>query len=185
MSSSSISGFAKPMPDLPRRTWPEIRSLVASKYAPSLDDRPGLPELYAVLGNAPPMLSAWLDFAWDLRYEPRSPRALRELVILLAGLRLEAPYCITAHLRMAAEAGVCAEQVEDLPRWASSSAYDATERACLRLADAMLTRAVTGSEIDDVRRLLDDEQAIEIVLTVAFYMMVAPVTTTLRLTPGK
>ena len=38
--------------------------------------------LYRVLANAPPMLKIWVDFAYAVRRECKTPRSLRELMIL-------------------------------------------------------------------------------------------------------
>lgn len=37
--------------------------------------------LYRALANAPDVLDAWLRFAWSLRDDCTTPRALRELMI--------------------------------------------------------------------------------------------------------
>jgi len=41
-----------------------------------------VPNLYRVIGHAPPMLRAWLDFAWPLRLQAKTSRRIRELLIL-------------------------------------------------------------------------------------------------------
>ena len=41
-----------------------------------------LPNLYRVIGASPDMLKAWIDFAWSLRLDAKTPRGLRELMIM-------------------------------------------------------------------------------------------------------
>ncbi|SNQ45268.1 putative Carboxymuconolactone decarboxylase [Frankia canadensis] len=142
-----------------------------------------LPMLYRVLGNSPTLLSAWLDVAWALRFESTSPRALREIAILLVGHRLEAPYCIGAHVRMAREAGVSAAEIEAVPAWSTSEVFNAQQRAVLGLTEAMLGQHVGGDTLSLVTDLFGPEQTIELVLTIAFYQMVASTTKTLDLAP--
>ena len=52
-----------------------------------------VPNLYRVLGHAPRMLRAWLDFAWPLRLHAQADRRIRELLILrgaqVSGTRYE------------------------------------------------------------------------------------------------
>jgi AhpD family alkylhydroperoxidase len=161
----------------------QLLGRLTTKYSDQVTAMDPFPPLYGTLGNSPPMLSAWLDFAWTLRYEPISDRGLRELLILLVGSRRSAPYCIAAHLRMATAEGVEQEKIDAVSRWREASCYSPTERACLDLADAMLAGEATDQHVAAVVELLDEERAIEVVLTVGFYMMVAAVTTTLDLQP--
>jgi AhpD family alkylhydroperoxidase len=162
----------------------QLAGRLTSKYADDVLAMDPLSVLYGTLGNSPPMLSAWVDFAWTLRYEPIADRALRELLILLVGSRRSAPYCINAHLRMAAEEGVEQEKIDALTHWSAASCYSPTERACLDLADAMLSGSASDQHLAAVVEVLDEERAIEVVLTVGFYIMVAAVTTTLDLHPA-
>ena len=41
-----------------------------------------VPNLYRVIGHSPPLLRAWLDFAWPLRLHAKTSRRIRELLIL-------------------------------------------------------------------------------------------------------
>jgi 4-carboxymuconolactone decarboxylase len=166
----------------------DIYPRVTSRYrdlAFALNGDRGLPLLYAVLGNSPAMLSSWLDFAWSLRYEPKSARSLRELAILLVGHRLAAPYCVSAHDRMALEAGVTDAQLAEVDGWQQSSLFDEDQRIVFRLAEAMLRRDVQEALVTAVRERFGREQTVEIILTIAFYQMVAATTTTLDLQPGE
>ncbi|MCX4095636.1 carboxymuconolactone decarboxylase family protein [Nocardia sp. alder85J] len=142
-----------------------------------------LPLLYGVLGNSPPMLSSWLDFAWSLRHDCQSSRGLRELAILVVGHRLKAPYCLSAHTRMALEEGLSAEQVEAVPQWATSELFDTDQRLVLELAESMLGQEATAEIVDGIQRRFGAEQALELILTIAFYQMVASTTTTLDIVP--
>lgn len=172
------------MARLPRTEWTDIASEVKTEYSTDLAQYPMLPELYSVLGNAPDMLSAWVDFAWTLRRAPKSSRRLRELLILRTGGRLSAPYCVVAHTKMAADAGATPEEIVAVDDWHASSLFGETDCACLALADAMMSRSTSDEDIARVRHLLGEEQTIEIVITIAFYIAVASVTTALDLSPG-
>lgn len=59
----------------------------------------GFPNLYRLLGHAPAMLKAWTGLAWPLRNEAKTPRALRELMILRGSQIMGADYEWTHHVR--------------------------------------------------------------------------------------
>lgn len=133
-----------------------------------------LPDLYRVLGVAPPMFKAWLEFAWPLRLHGTTSRKTRELLILRGALVSRTPYEWAHHLPMAEQAGVSAEQIAALPKWQSATCFDAQERAALRLADEVTSGP--GASEDAIAQLkqagFDDAQIVELVLTASFYVCV-------------
>src|SRR5918999_3561391 len=72
------------------------------------------PNLYRALANHPAIIAAWTEFANTLRNGTRTPRALRELVILRGAQLMRSPYEWAQHLRMARRAGVREAQIEAL-----------------------------------------------------------------------
>ena len=64
------------------------------------------PNLYRAPGNQPKLVAAWAEFARTLRHDTRTPRALRELVILRGAQLMRSEYEWAQHLPMAREAGV-------------------------------------------------------------------------------
>lgn len=133
-----------------------------------------LPDLYRVLGNAPAMFKAWLDFAWPLRQHATTSRKLRELLILRGALVSGTAYEWAHHLPMAREAGVSDAQIAALPAWRTAEGFDPTERAVLQLADEVTAGpAASQQSIDALRGAgFDDEQLVELVLTASFYVCV-------------
>lgn len=134
-----------------------------------------MPDLYRVLGVAPPMFKAWLDFAWPLRLHAKTSRKIRELLILRGALVSRTAYEWAHHLPMAEEAGVDAAQIAGLPAWRSATCFDARERAVLQLADEVT--AGPGASEATIALLaacgFDDEQRVELVLTASFYVCVS------------
>ena len=58
------------------------------KLAKRLEELWGRPvNLYRALGNHPALVAAWTEFANSIRHESRTPRVLRELMILRSGQR--------------------------------------------------------------------------------------------------
>jgi AhpD family alkylhydroperoxidase len=130
-------------------------------------------DLYRALANAPEMLRAYATLAQGLRYEARSARSLRELVILRTAQVTGSAYEWAHHRPMALAAGVTERQLEELVRWETSDAFDERERAALRLAEESHALAVTDETFNELRRLLSVPEVLELVLTAAFYQLVA------------
>src|SRR4029077_18585934 len=102
------------------------------------------PNLYKALGNHPKLIAAWAEFSKTLRYDTRTPRALRELVILRGAQLMRSEYEWAQHLKMARKAGISDAQIQALSSWKSSNLFDAREKAALGLAEA-----VTQGKVSD------------------------------------
>ena len=135
-----------------------------------------VPNLYRVIGHAPRMLRAWLDFAWPLRLDAQAPRRLRELLILRGAQVSGTRYEWVHHLPMALAAGVGQHQIDALgDDWAQSSAFDGREQAVLRLADEVTRGPGASAEcIAALRRQgFSDAEVTELTLTASFYVCVS------------
>jgi len=134
-----------------------------------------MPHLYRVLGTAPEMFRAWLDFAWPLRLNAKTSRPLRELLILRGAQVAGTGYEWAHHLPMAIAAGVSDAQINALANWRASDLFDACERAVLQLAEEV-TRGPSASEATVVQLKacgFDDAAVVELVLTASFYVCVS------------
>ena len=135
-----------------------------------------VPNLYRVLGHAPGMLRAWLDFAWPLRLQARTPRALRELLILRGAQRSQVEYEWVHHVPMALAAGVAQAKIDALAAWSDSPHFDDAERAVLRLADEVTDGpGASAACIDALKRQFTEPEVVELVLTASFYVCVGRV----------
>src|SRR5947209_19121452 len=94
------------------------------------------PNLYRALANHPQLVAAWTEFSKMLRHDTRTPRALRELVILRGGQLMRSEYEWAQHLPMARNAGVREAQINALSNWRTSKEFDEREQAALALAEA-------------------------------------------------
>ncbi len=138
--------------------------------------------LYRVLANAPTLLEAWIGFAYTLRAKCRTPRTLRELVILRTAVLQQSAYEWEQHRKMAQEAGVPVNQVAELAMWHSSAAFDPKERAALALTDAIVAGTVDDATHAELMRHFDREEALELTITAAFYCMVPRILSALAVT---
>ena len=133
-----------------------------------------VPNLYRVIGHAPKMLRAWLDFAWPLRLDATLPRALREILILRVAQRGGVLYEWSHHVPMALAAGVERARIDAIARWRDSDAFDDTEREVLALADEVVDGpGASEPTIAALRARHGEKGAVELVLTASFYMCVS------------
>jgi 4-carboxymuconolactone decarboxylase len=130
------------------------------------------PNLYRALGNHPALVAAWTEFARAIRYESRTPRELRELVILRGAQLMKSEYEWAQHLKMARKAGVTEVKIAALHAWRSSSEFDAKEKAALALAEEVTLGKVSDATQAEVLKHFDQQDYVELSLTAAFYAMV-------------
>jgi alkylhydroperoxidase family enzyme len=130
------------------------------------------PNLYKKLANHPEVVAAWSGFASTLRHKSRTPRALRELVILRGGQLMKSEYEWAQHLKMARKAGVSEAQIRELSSWKKSSLFDPREKAALALAEAVTNGHVSDEVYAEAMRHFDHQDYVELSVTAAFYAMV-------------
>src|SRR5687767_14403492 len=136
--------------------------------------------LYKALGNHEPLAAAWTEFANAIRHDSRTPRDLRELMILRTAQLARSEYEWAHHLRMARKAGVSEERIAALADWRSSKAFDAKERAALALTESVMACNVTDAVHAEVKRHFSDAEFVELSLTAGFYAMVSRMLDALR-----
>ena len=130
------------------------------------------PNLYKALANHPRLVAAWTEFSKTLRHDTRTPRALRELVILRGAQLMRSEYEWAQHLAMARKAGVRDTQIAALAQWRHSAEFDAREKAALALGEAVTQGQVSDAVYAEAKRHFDDHDYVEIALVAAFYAMV-------------
>ena len=130
------------------------------------------PNLYHCLANHPGLVAAWSDFSRALRHDTRTPRALRELVILRGAQLMRSEYEWAQHLKMARKAGVSDAQIEALASWRNSNLFDAREKAALALAEAVTQGKVSDEVYAEAMKNFDHHDYVELSITAAFYAMV-------------
>jgi alkylhydroperoxidase family enzyme len=143
-----------------------------------------VPAMYRALANSPAILAGWIDFAWTLRTDATSDRALRELAILRVAQLTASEYVWRSHWRLALKAGAAEPKLRALHDWADSDLFDDPERSVLGLADELTATAAVGDQTwAGVAAFLDDRQAVELVMTVSWYCCVARMAAALAIPP--
>ena len=130
------------------------------------------PNLYRALGNHPELVAAWAEFSKTLRHDTRTPRALRELVILRGAQVMRSEYEWAQHLAMARKAGVSEAKIKNLASWRTSSEFSEQEKAALALAEAVTEGRVSDEVYARAKKHFDDHDYVELALLAAFYAMV-------------
>ena len=130
------------------------------------------PNLYKALGNHPPLVAAWTEFSKTLRHDTRTPRALRELVILRGAQLMRSEYEWAQHLAMARKAGVSETQIAALASWRDSAEFNPKEKAALALGEAVTQGHVSEEVYRLASKEFDHHDYVELALVAAFYAMV-------------
>jgi alkylhydroperoxidase family enzyme len=130
------------------------------------------PNLYRCLANHPALVAAWTEFSKMLRHDTRTPRALRELVILRGAQLMRSEYEWAQHLRMARKAGVTEAQISGLADWKNASVFNDREKAALRIAEAVTRGRVSDEDYAEALCHFDHHDYVEIAAVAAFYAMV-------------
>lgn len=136
-------------------------------------ERSGLPNLYKMLLNSPPVAEGWLNYLTAIRQKSSLPPRLRELLILRVAVLNEAGYEFEQHLPIALKAGCGQPQVEGI-KAGEFSALESDERAAMAYCDEM-TRVirVRDATFAALRQAYDDKEIVEITATIAAYNMVS------------
>jgi alkylhydroperoxidase family enzyme len=106
--------------------------------------------LYRALGNHPPLTAAWTEFANAIRHDSRTPRKLREIMILRT-----------------------AQIARSLETWRESRHFDDRERAALALTEGVMACEVSDEIYERAAEHFDHAEYVELCLTAAFYAMVS------------
>ena len=164
------------MPRIPYRDEddPGIATLVASIRA----RRNGrLLNLDRLLLQSPPLAEGWNAMLGAVRRRLELDARLRELAICTVARLNDAPYELHQHSPEYIAAGgtqAKLDLLDDVEAAARDARFDERERAALALTFEMTRRVqVKEPTLAEVRRLLGDRQAVELVGTIAAYNMVS------------
>ncbi len=134
---------------------------------------PRVPNLYLTLGHQPDMLKGWIDFAWALRLKAKTPRRVRELIILKSAQVSQTAYEWAQHVPMAIEAGVTQAEVDALFAGETPASLSDAEKSALRLADEVTTGPAASEDcMEGLKRFYSPSEVVELTLTACFYVCV-------------
>ena len=153
--------------------WKDDPSL-ADLSARIIEQRGGMPGLYALLLQSPPVMDGWLRMSTAVRQESSLDGDCRELTIIRVAQTLGCELEVKAHTPFATREGVSDAQLAALADWQTSDAFTSKQRAVLEYADTMTREVqVPDAVFDALRNYFTDRQIVELTVTVGFYHLVA------------
>lgn len=144
------------------------------------------PNLFLTLGRHRSLFRGWLHFAGRLMPGGTLPRRETELVILRVAHLSECRYEQEHHRHLGRRAGLTDADLERVEVGASATGWSEREATLLAAVDEMHgERDLTDVTWNALREHLDERGAIELVLLVAHYEMLATTINTLRIQPDR
>ncbi len=144
------------------------------------------PHVFTTLGRTRGLFWGWLHFAGRLMPGGRLPRRETELVILRVAHRRGSAYELEHHARLARRAGVTRGDLDRVRVDGVDDGWGRHEAVLLRAVDELLeTRDLGDGTWAELAAELDPRRAIELLLLVGHYDMLATTLTTLRVPPDR
>lgn len=140
------------------------------------------PNVFLVLGRHRRLFRGWLRFAGRLMPGGRLARRETELVIVRVAHLRGSDYELEQHRRLARRAAVAPAELALVEgEWSASTGWSPRERAILAATDELHRTGDLGDATwAELRHHLDEREAIELVLLVGHYEMLATALTALR-----
>ena len=153
-------------------TLPEHREAAETIRA----SRKKIGHLHRMLLHAPPIAAGWITMFDAVRWNSTLSGKIRELVICRIAAINGASYEWDAHAPIALKEGATEAQLDALPDWEATDAFDATERAALAYCDAMTREVHVPDDVAEaVRGLFPPRELVELTVTIAGYNCVSRV----------
>lgn len=142
------------------------------------------PNLFLVLGRHRRLFRGWLRFAGRLMPGGTLPRRDTELVILRVAHLRGCTYEFEHHRRLARRAGLTSAEIERATEGPGAAGWTERQRALLTAVDELHRDGdMSDAAWQALRRHLDERRAIELVLLVGHYEMLATAIAALRVPP--
>ena len=133
-----------------------------------------LSNLYRLLLNSPPLARGWLELLTAVRQQCHLAGKYREIAIMRVAIINGAAFEHKSHVAFALREGLRQEQIDALPEWQKSNAFDAAERAVLAYTDAMTNDIQVPDHVFDPLKLhFDTRELTELTVTIAAYNLVS------------
>jgi AhpD family alkylhydroperoxidase len=146
--------------------------------------RTGPPNLFLTMGRHRALFRGWLRFAGRLMPRGKLPRRETELVILRVAHLRSCEYEFDHHVRLGRRAGVTQADLARVLEGPQADGWSPREHALLSAVDGLHR----DGDLDDaswaaLRQHLDERRAIELLLLVGHYELLATFINTLRIEP--
>lgn len=128
--------------------------------------------LYKALVNNPDATRSFLVLAQYIRYNSKLDPRLREMAILQVGYVTKSPYEFSHHVKIGRDFGVKDDDIRAIEADTNGQATNLSslERAVLRAARELTAQPSLRDEtIAELKKKLDHQQLIDLLLTISFY----------------
>jgi len=144
------------------------------------------PNLFLVLGRHRKLFRGWLRFAGRLMPGGRLARRETEIAIVRVAHLRQCTYELEHHRRLARRAKVSPQDLARVIEGPDVGGWTGRERSILGAVDELhSTQDLSDGSWADLRSHLDEREAIELVLLVGHYEMLATAITALRIPPDQ
>jgi AhpD family alkylhydroperoxidase len=144
------------------------------------------PSLFLTMARQRRLFRGWLFFAGRLMPGGKLPRRETELVILRVAHQRGCAYEFEHHVRLGKRAGVTAEDVKRVEAGPDEDGWTDRERTLLVTVDELVAqRRLDDPAWDALIALLTEPEAIEFLMLVGHYDMLATFLLTLRVEPDR
>jgi AhpD family alkylhydroperoxidase len=142
------------------------------------------PHLFLTMAHQRRLFRGWLRFAARLMPGGKLPRRETELVILRVAHLRQCTYEYEHHVRLGRRAGVSAADVQRVEAAPSAAGWTPREKAMLVAVDELIQRHdLDDSTWNSLRAHLGPAEAVEFLMLVGHYDMLATFLNTLRVEP--
>lgn len=142
------------------------------------------PAIFTTLGRGRGLFWGWLHFAGRLMPGGKLPRRETEMVILRVASLRDCAYEFTHHVRLGRRVGVTETDVERIKVGSTAEGWQGHERLLMATAEELIaTKDLSDESWAAVRAAYDERTAIELLLLIGHYDMLATTLMTLRLDP--
>lgn len=151
-----------------------------------LDARPPR-NVFRMLAHAPSLMPGLMELTGAVLYRSKLEVVLRELIILRVGNLCGSSYEVGQHRKIALAVGLPQDKIDGTARDADPALYAGAELAVLRLTEQVVRKVKADEAVfAEVVALLGHERAMEALVIVGLYVMLAQVleTTQVQLEAG-
>ncbi len=144
------------------------------------------PAVFTTLGRGKGLFWGWLHFAGKLMPGGKLPRRETEMVILRVASLRGCDYEFEHHVRLGRRVGVRAADVDRIRIGSTADGWQAHEQLLMRITEEVIgTQDLTDATWAELRASYDERTAIELLLLIGHYDMLATTLMTLRVAPDR
>lgn len=160
---------------LEKSEWTDEQAALLAPYETPV----GVLNIYRTLGRKPKAARAFLTWGRYVLRESSLGDRLKEMVILRIGWLCKSGYEFAQHSRLAARAGMTAEEIERIKAGPDADGWINEERAILKAAGELhATHFISDDTWRSLGAFLSDEQRMDLVYIIGHYTQVCMILNT-------